>query len=95
MLLPALSLKDIEDMCIKEIEQRIIFLSNLKQEKQKIDLRNLVSTMYLAISAGSSPSKKNNRNFYKSLDKLFTDKKPIPDEKECLDDIEDLIKNKQ
>ena len=94
MILPALSLQDIEEMSIKEIDQRITFLIKTKQDKQKVDLKNFVTILHLAISTGSHPNKKNNRIFYDNLDKIFDDKKEIPDNEESLEDIMNIVNRK-
>lgn len=93
MILPALSLQDIEEMSLKEIDQRITYLQKIKQEKQKVDLKNFVSIMYLVISAGSNPTKKNNRIFYQQLDEIFGNNKKIIDD-DNLDDIMNIVNKK-
>ena len=90
MLLPALSLQDVEDMSIKEVEQRITFLAKNNQEKQKVDLQIL----HGIISYGSNATKKNNREFRKYIGRIFNDKEQVQDN-EGLDDILDVISHKK
>lgn len=95
MVLPALSLQDVEDMSIKEIDQRITFLIKTKQEKQKVDLKNFITILHLAISTGSCPTKNNNRIFYRSLDEIFNDKKQTSDDsEESLEEIMNIVNRK-
>ena len=90
MILPALTLDDVDGMSPAEVEKRIKFLNKNKQDSKKLELRNFVSIMHLAISAGSSPSKKSNKLFYRQLGKIFDDKKDDRNDDEDLEEIMNL-----
>ena len=75
-------------MELREIEKRIKIINKLSSARKKIELKSFMSILHLAISAGGNPSKKNNRFFFKELDKIFDDK--IKDEKDI--SPKDLIK---
>tara|TARA_R110000803_G_scaffold31937_5_gene70722 strand:+ start:2577 stop:2879 length:303 start_codon:yes stop_codon:yes gene_type:complete len=91
---PSFSLGEIEDMTIRELEKRILFFNNINKKRKSAELKNNMSLIHLAISAGSNPSAKNNKIFYKQLDKIFSNKQ-LPDEEESLDDIMNLVNVKK
>jgi hypothetical protein len=93
MLMPSLSISDVECMSIKEVERRIVFYNTTNREIKSVELKNFMSIIHLAISAGSNPSKKNNKIFYQQLDKIFNNNQP--DKEESLDDIMNLVNVKK
>ena len=51
-------------MGIKEIVDRITFLNNTNQDRKRAELKSFMNLMHFTISAGSSPTKKNNKIFH-------------------------------
>jgi len=82
-------------MQIKEIEKRIIFFNKTHKDRKSVELKNFMSMIHLAISAGSNPSKKNNKIFYQQLDKIFNDNEKQPEDEESLDDLMGLVNVKK
>lgn len=82
-------------MQIKEIEKRIIFFNKVSKEKKTIELKNFMSILHLTISAGSNPSKKNNKIFYQQLDKIFSDQKQPEENQANLEDLMGLVNVKK
>ncbi len=60
-------------MGIKEIVDRITFLNNTNQDRKRAELKSFMNLMHFTISAGSSPTKKNNKIFHREIDKIFKD----------------------
>lgn len=75
-------------MSIKEIVNRINFLTEHRQKSKKIELKAFMSLLHLTVSAGSSPSRKNNQSFYRHLNKIFNDKK---EEEESYEEVMNLV----
>lgn len=88
MNISAFSLEEVESMELKEIDKRIRVINKLSSAKKKVELKSFMSILHLAISAGNNPSRKNNKIFYKELDKIFGDN--VKDEQEI--SPEDLMK---
>lgn len=93
--MPSLSLEDIEAMQIKEIERRILFFNKIKKDRKNVELKNFISILHLAISAGSNSSKKNNRIFYEQLDKIFSNEKKQPENEQSLQELMGLVNVKK
>jgi len=70
----------VEDMSLKEIDQRITFFNKNKYEQKSSELKSLISLLHTTISYGSSPTKQNNSKFSKFLEKTFSKNKPRKDE---------------
>ena len=43
LLLPSLTIRDVNDMSIKEIDARLRYLIKVKSEQKKSDLKNFIS----------------------------------------------------
>jgi len=95
MLLPNLSIKDIDRMTLKEATKRVAFISQAKADKRKTELKDFISILHLAICAGNNPTKKNNQLFYKQIDKIFNNKPDEEDNDDSLDDIMNLVNVKK
>lgn len=95
ILIPSLNLKEIEGMTLKEIEKRIIFFNKTKKEIKNIELKNFMSILHLAISAGSNASRKNNKIFHDQLNKIFDNKEKKPDDEQSLEDLMGLVNVKK
>jgi len=80
-------------MGVGEVERRIAYFNKTKKAIKSVELRNFVSIMHLAISAGSNPSKKNNKMFHQQLDKIFNESHEESDDD--LDDIMGLVNVKK
>lgn len=70
MLIP-LSIDNINNMGVKEIVDRINFITKTKQDKKKAELKSFVNLMHFAMSAANSPSKKTNKIFHQEMGKIF------------------------
>lgn len=90
-----LRIEEVEEMTLKEIEQRIVFVNKQKNDTKRVELKNLVSILYLAIAAGNNPSKKNSKVFYNNLEKIFSDKESPSEDEQSLEDIMGLVNGKQ
>ena len=73
-------------MSLDDLEKKVVFLNNFKNDKKKSDL----ILLHAAISFGSSPSKKNNDKFSRYLEKSFN-KKPKPEDEESFEDVINLV----
>lgn len=92
--MPALSIAEIEEMALQEIDKRIAFVAKVKAEKQKVDLRNFITILHTAIATGSSPTKKNNRLFNEYISKIFKDEKELAEDDNELNRIMSLVNKK-
>ena len=93
--MPSLSLKDVENMSLKEIEKRIVFFNKTKKETKNVELKNFMSIIHLAISAGSNASRKNNKIFHDQLNKIFDNNEKKPEDDQSLEDLMGLVNVKK
>lgn len=93
--MPSLNLKEVENMSLKEIEKRIIFFNKTKRETKSVELKNFMSIIHLAISAGSNPSRKNNKIFHDQLNKIFDNNEKKPEDDQSLEDLMGLVNVKK
>ena len=95
IFMPSLSLKDVENMSLKEIEKRIVFFNKTKKETKNVELKNFMSIIHLAISAGSNPSRKNNKIFHDQLNKFFDNSEIKPENNQSLEDLMEIVNVKK
>jgi len=94
MLLPNLSILDIENMDLVEIQNRIDFVSNLKKTKKKAEMKDMFSMLHFTVKSATaqvgkkSDAVKNNKTFHKALDDCFGVKK---EEEDQIDNAQDFM----
>lgn len=77
-ILPSLTIKDIEEMSLLEIDQRLRYIGELKLNKRRHDLKELSIILFSSISSGYTvcrvkehKASEIEKSFHKSIDSIL------------------------